>query len=252
MKINVNRVNTSHIKGNELQLIFFGDQHIGSKDSDMVAIKKQIEWIKNTKNTMAVLMGDTVNCALKRSVGAGSFDDTLNPEQQIDTAIEILTPIKDKIIGIHNGNHGSRMYNETSMSPEKMIAHAVGVPYLGDTCFHYIRLGKITYIVFTAHGSSGSITPGGSLNSCMKYANYANADIFAMGHTHSLADYSQVFYDVSLKDKTIITKKRHFILTGGYLKWKGSYAESKNYSPLKIGCAKATIKGDRFDIHVRV
>ena len=249
--MNVNRIDTKQIKGNELQVIFFGDQHIGSKDADMTAVNKQIEWLKKQKNVIVILMGDTVNCALRSSVGAGSFDDVMNPSEQMATATKLLTPIKDKIVGVHNGNHGNRVYNETSISPEKIIAQSLGVPYLGDTCFHHIRFGDQTYILFTAHGSSGSTTVGGALNACMSYGHFAVADLYAMGHTHKLASYAQVAYEVSKKDKQLLKKKRHFVLTGNYMMWKGSYAESKNYTPLKIGCAKATLRGDRHDIHVR-
>jgi len=248
----VNRIDVRHIKGKELDIHFFGDQHIGSKDCDIEAVEKYIEWLKNQKNAIVVLMGDTINSALKGSVGAGSYDDIMNPEQQIETAIEMFAPIADKIVGVHNGNHGNRIYNETTLSPEKIIAMGLGVPYLGDTCFHHLRFKDITYTLFTAHGSTGSGTVGGALTSCMKYANFAIADIYAMAHTHQLADHSVPVFSVSLKDKTIEKKKRHFVLTGGFMKWKGSYAESKNYAPLKIGAAKATVRGDRFDVHVRV
>jgi predicted phosphodiesterase len=251
IKIKVNRIEPKHIKGKELDILFFGDMHLGSKDCYLEKVKKQIEWIKNKKNVVVILMGDTVNCALKNSVGAGSYDDIVTPAKQIEQAVELFTPIKDKIYGLHNGNHGNRIYNETTISPEQIIAKSLGVPYLGDTCFHYLRFGSQTYILFTAHGSTGSSTVSGALNACMKYSRFVTADVYAMGHSHNLASISQVNYEISKKDKTIIEKKRHFILTGGYLKWVGSYAEHKNYSPLKIGSAKATIRGDRYDIHIR-
>jgi len=249
--MDVNRVEPKNIKGKELEILFFGDLHIGSKDCDMNAIKRQIAWIKNNPNVVVIMMGDTVNCALKHSPGAGSFDDDKNPSDQIDFAIELLTPIKNKIYGIHNGNHGNRIYNETTISPEKVIAKSLGVPYLGDTCFHYVRFKSQSYIIFSAHGSTAGTSITGSFNSCMKYAQYAHADIYAMGHTHQLGAQSQVHYMVDKQNKTLIKKKRDFILTGGYLNWKGSYAESKNYAPLRIGSAKVILSGDRFDIHVR-
>lgn len=251
ININVNRIEPKHTKGDELEIIFFGDQHIGSKDCDLKAVEDQIEWIRKKDNVIVIMMGDTINCALRKSVGAGSFDDVLNPEDQIELAVQMLAPIKDKIYGIHNGNHGMRIYNETTISPEKIIATSLGVPYLGDTCFHYLRFGNQTYILFTAHGSTGSTGVSGALNSCMKYSKFATADLYAMGHTHNLCSYTEVSYEVNKKDKVVQQKKRYYILTGGYMKWKGSYAESKNYSPLKIGSAKVTIRGDRYDIHCR-
>lgn len=249
--MSMTRIDTSKIKGKELDICFFGDQHIGSKDCDMDAIKKQIKWIKEQKNVLVIMMGDTINCGLRNSVGAGSFDDIMNPEEQIELAIELFTPIKDKIIGIHNGNHANRISNETTLVPEKIIARGIGVTYLGDTTFHHMRFGNQTYILFTAHGSTGAATIGGALNSCMKYGAFAHADVYAMGHTHNLASYTQEFLEVDKTNKQVITKKRQYILTGGYLKWEGSYAEMKNYIPLKIGCAKATFSGMKYDIHVR-
>ena len=44
--------------------------------------------------------------------GNGNFDDNMTPDEQIDFAIDLFAPIKDKICGIHNGNHGNRIYNE--------------------------------------------------------------------------------------------------------------------------------------------
>ena len=249
--MDVNRIEPKNIKGKELEILFFGDLHLGSKDCDIDAINKQIEWIKKNPSVAVIMMGDTINCGLKHSPGAGPFDDNMTPSEQIDYAIKLLTPIKNKIYGIHNGNHGNRIYNETTISPEQVISKALGVPYLGDTCFHYVRFKNQSYIIFSAHGSSSGTSISGSINSCMKYAQYANADVYAMGHTHQLGAQSQVHYMVDKQNKMLVKKKRDFILTGGYLKWKGSYAESKNYAPLRIGSAKLTLSSERFDIHVR-
>ena len=248
----VNRINCDDVKGITVDVLFFGDQHLGSKDCDMEEVIKMTSWIKKQKNLKVIMMGDTINCALKHSIGAGSFDDNMTPEEQINCAIDLFGPIADKIVGIHNGNHGNRMYNETTISPEKVIAKAIGVPYLGDSCFHHLRIGTQTYILHTAHGSTGSTTVAGALNSCMKYGVFAQADVYAMGHTHNLATYNQVYHEVNKKDKTLEKRKKVYVLTGGYLKWKGSYAESKGYSPLKIGCAKATFSGKEYDVHIRV
>ena len=79
-----------------------------------------------------------------------------------------------------------------------------------------------------------------------------NGKVCVTQNTHNLADYSQVYFEVSKKDKKVIKKKKHYILTGGFLNWKGSYAETKAYAPLQIGCAKATLSGKKYDVHIRV
>jgi len=248
----VNRIDTGKIKGDKLNVYFIGDFHVGSKDCNIDKIKEDIATIKGDKNALAIIMGDTCNCGLRNSVGAGSFDDLITPARQMEDVIEMLMPIKDKIVGVHNGNHSNRVYNETSLIPEKMIAKDLGVPYLGDTCFHHMRFKNQTYILFTAHGSTGSSSVGGSLNSCMKYRGFAQADLYAMGHTHNLSTYAQIVYEIDRKDKTLTQKKKHYLLSGGYLEWKGSYAEQKNYAPLKLGCAMATFNGKEYDIEVKI
>jgi len=247
----VNRVDTSKIKGNEMNLYFIGDFHIGSRDIDMRGIKRDIEKIKNDKRGLAILMGDTIDCALKHSVGAGAFDNNLTPEEQIETAIELLTPIKKKILGIHNGNHAYRIEKETTLSPEKIIATSLGVSYLGDTCFHHIRFKEQTYIVFTLHGTGDSATYTGALNKCIKQNDYNVSDIVAMAHTHQLGFSSTTYLSVNRKDKIMEERRRYNVLTGGYINWEGSYAEGR-YSPTRKGCAKAILNGKEFGITIEL
>ena len=168
----MNRLNTSDIKGNTLHLYLFGDQHIGYKYCDINLIKKDITIIKKDPKAKVILMGDMCDIGLKNSVGAGCFDNDINPEEQIDLAIELLRPIKNKIVGIHSGNHSERIKKETTLSPEKMIVNSLNVSYLGDTVFNHIRFKDQTYILFTAHGNSDSATITGALNRCMKYSDY--------------------------------------------------------------------------------
>ena len=247
----MNRVCTDKIKGKELNLYFIGDFHIGSRDVDMRKITRDIAKIKADKNALAILMGDTIDCALKHSVGAGAFDNNLTPEEQIETAVAVLSPIKNKILGIHNGNHAYRIEKETTLSPEKIIANSLGVPYLGDTCFHHVRFKDQTYIVFTMHGTGDIATYAGALNKCTKAGEYQFSDINAMGHSHQLGFSSNTYLTVNKKDKVIEEKRRYNILSGGYLDWAGSYAEGR-YSPTRKGCAKAVLNGKDFDIRIEL
>jgi len=247
----VNRIDTSSIKGNELNIYFIGDFHIGSRDIDMRKLSRDIEVIRKDKNGLAILMGDTIDCALKHSVGAGAFDNDLTPEEQIETAIALLTPIKKKIIGIHNGNHSYRIEKETTLSPEKIIAVALGVSFLGETCFHHIRFKDQTYVVYTMHGDGGATTYCGALTKLTKSNEYQFSDISAMGHCHQLGSSSITYLTVDKKDKTMVEKRRYNVLAGGYLNWEGSYAEGR-YSPTRKGCAKAVLNGKEFNIRIEL
>ena len=248
----INRVDTKDIKGDEMNIICFGDWHLGSLECNLKKINEQIEWIKqHKKNTRVVLMGDLMDIALRNSVGAGPYDNNMTPQEQVDTITEMLEPIKDVIIGAHTGNHEIRLYNETSVDIMKNICKGLGIPYLDSSALHHIRFGKNTYILYTTHGSTGSTSPAGKLGACTRLRDIAEADIYAMGHVHDLITYSQEYMKPSLKDKTLITRKRYFTTTGHYLSY-GGYAQAKNYAPGKSGCAKIILNAKKWDVHISI
>ncbi len=249
IKTKINRIDVSNVKGNELELIMFGDWHIGSRDCDLDKIKKDIEYIENKDNTRVVLMGDLLDSGLSNSPGAGTFDNDMTPEQQYYMVLDLLKPIKDKIISVLIGNHCQRLINITSLNLMKSLARELNTNYLGYSGFHYVRFGKQTYTLFTTHGSAGSTTPAGKMSSCLNLQNYINVDIYCMGHVHDTSCYEKEIFEVSLKDKMVEKNKKYFVLSGHYLKY-GGYAQQKHYAPGKTGNAKVILRGDRREVKV--
>lgn len=247
----VNRAIINNVKGSVLRLYAFGDQHIGSKDCNLDKVKEDIKKIREDKQAIVILMGDLINNSLRNSVGAGSYDDLINPNEQIDLAVKLLKPIKNKIIGIHTGNHCRRAYNETTLHPELLIAKELNISFLGDDCFTLLNFNEESYVIHSAHGSTGSSTVTGALNACLKYNTYINADVYLMGHSHYLANYRQQSYRVDKKNKILIETSKHFVLTGGYLNYSNSYAEQKSYIPVKLGCAVITFDTDKKTISIK-
>jgi len=247
----INRINTSKFKGKEMNVIFLGDCHLGAKEFDEEKLKKDIKWIKSQKNTVVVLMGDMINTGLKDSVGGGSFDDTIDPQQQLDKMYDLLLPIKSQIVGVHMGNHERRIYEKTSIDVVKNLSRQLGIPYLGSSVFNHIRFGNQTYIIYSTHGTSFSTTLGGKMNACIKLSNFIDADVYATGHVHDLSTYTQTCFRLSKKDKTLEKFKKYFILTGHYLSY-GGYAEEKLYSPGKLGFCMITLRGDQHQVRVHI
>ncbi len=244
-------VKEKNLKGNELLLIGLGDIHYGSTDCDVEKLYEMVDWIKNKPNARVVLMGDLIDIGLKDSVGAGTFDNDVDPENQILDIIQILEPIQDKIICLLGGNHEERIRMRTSIDINKLIANSLDTTYAGSTCFLKIMVGKQNYIIWAAHGSTGSLTPAGKLNSVMKYGTYVDADLYMMGHVHELMHHTTDYFRVSMKDKMIIKDKRHYVITGHFLKY-GGYAEQKNYAPGKNGVAKIILRKDKKGIYVSI
>ncbi len=227
----------------KIELIGFGDWHIGAKACDLEKIKQDIEWIRENKHARVILMGDMMDCGTKNSVGAGTFDNNMIPQEQFETVLNLLEPIKDKIYGIHMGNHEQRIMNETGVNITKMIAKSLGIRYLGYSAFSDIRINDIHYIIYSNHGSSGAKLPHTKIKRCLDMSNYADADIYMMGHVHALQSLSHNFKRVNLKNKKIDEEKKHFVLTGHYLNYEDSYGEMQQLIPSEKGFAKIRLDG---------
>ena len=86
----------------KVKIITLADLHIGDKDCDMDKVKELINKVKQ-KDYYCILNGDILDNAIMDSVG-NTYDETYNPIEQLEIAIELLKPIKDKILCITCGN----------------------------------------------------------------------------------------------------------------------------------------------------
>jgi len=248
--VGINVVNEKKLK--KIDLIGFGDWHYGENSCNREAIKKQIDWIKSNPYARVILMGDLLNCATRTSVGAGPYDENMNSQEQYEKVLELLQPIKDKIYGIHIGNHEQRIKNDTSLNLIKLLSKTLKVKYLGYAAFHKIKVGKINYTIYSTHGSSGATLPYTKIKKCISLSSSFDADVYLMGHVHSVQVLPMEYEKVDFKNKQVVRTKKYFVLTGHYLGYHDSYAEMKNILPDKQGCARVRLNGEKKDVHVSV
>jgi len=239
------------IKEDDIMLIGLGDVHYGSLDCNYEKVKETVNWIKRKPNARVILMGDLLDVGLKDSIGGGSFDNDSTPSAQIENMIELLMPIREKIWCMLTGNHEERIRQRTSIDISRLIANALDIPYCGTTTFIKVFFGGHNYTIFATHGSSGATTPVGKINTVVKYGSYIDADLFMMGHVHDLMHHVTDYFRISNKDKMIIKGKRHYVITGHFLKY-GGYAEAKGYIPGKTGVAKILLSKNKKSIYVSI
>ncbi|HWY33257.1 MAG TPA: hypothetical protein VNX68_01345, partial [Nitrosopumilaceae archaeon] len=101
--------------------------HIGEKNMNEQLFDEYLAWAKKEKCRI-VLGGDLINNGMvfgTKHIGS-IWDDKYTPQQQMDIAVEKLTPVKDQIDAIISGNHGGRTQKLTSIDPERWIAKALG------------------------------------------------------------------------------------------------------------------------------
>ena len=252
--IRLNRHTLQTKKGqNYAELLFLGDTHIGYPTSNIEKVKDMIDYVLR-KNIHVLLMGDIIEAGLKDSIGDSIYKQKLNPQEQIETAIELFEPLAKRklIIGIHEGNHENRITKLTGVDITKVMARILDINYLSFSCWSLLRVGKLKYSLYSTHGTSGSILEHTKLNSVVKLGKITSADCVAYGHTHGLASdvILRQYYD-GTKDR-IVEEKQYVVLTGSYLEWDTSYAQMKNYPISKVGSPKIKLFSDRKDIHFSI
>ena len=137
-----------------VELHTFADEHIGDEHCDLKRLMQRIEYVKNTPNAYCILNGDIIDNATKTSIG-DTYTQEFNPMAQLERAVEIFEPIKDKILCITHGNHENRTYKTEGINISRLIANQLGLAhrYTPTSAVLFIRLGEQTNGAKETNGS---------------------------------------------------------------------------------------------------
>ena len=195
----------------------------------------------------------------------------------VEHLYDFFQPIKHKCLGLLLGNHETKyigVNNQGSLHAGfclKMGQPNLGYSALIDLCFR--RTAKLKrprllpaqktpdneetsthYTVRFAlhHGFGGAITPGGKLNSLIKFQNSIEADVHMMGHVHDQKAQRTVRIGADRLCENLCHKESIGVITGAYLmtykQGSTSYGEQKGYSPCPLGAVRILIKPDKKEI----
>uniref|UniRef100_A0A6M3J859 Calcineurin-like phosphoesterase n=1 Tax=viral metagenome TaxID=1070528 RepID=A0A6M3J859_9ZZZZ len=257
----------------EFRLYALGDIHAGTIHCVEEYIQRKVREIKEDRNTYWIGMGDYAEWITPKDK---RFDpaqkviaDWVEPDNIAETQtkwlVNLLSPIKNKCVGLLYGNHEDsiRMYNHDNV--QKNLCERLGVDNLGYSCF--LRLffhrdnSKETHLVKGAftHGASGAVTEGAKLMALMRFMKAFESDIYGYAHVHdyipkalsrmTIPDSSRVGCDIQSKVTIGCTTGSWFrTYTQGVI---ASYGERKAYPPTEICCAKYIINPNtgELDVH---
>jgi len=253
------------IKDNVAYLYPIGDIHLGDKSftaKSMAKLKGYIKWIQNSRNSRVILMGDIFNVATRASKTSPFQQLSLKDEMKL--ALQLFKPIKNKILGVIDGNHENRAVDYMDYSPLIHFCDVLGLRYLQYSGVFKLGVGvnrcagssrtdqaKIIYIVYAHHTTGGGTTKGGRINRVAKLSEiFTNADIYLGAHNHDLITTPNEGWAVDRRTGNVKRFRQYFVDCGGYLDWNGSYAEQKMFPPLKIGSPKIRLDGKVKDVKV--
>ena len=227
-----------------IEIHVFADLHIGDAECDTDAIKQRIETVRSTPNAYCVLNGDIIDNASRSSIGDIETRQ-YNIMEQLNIAVDLFEPIKDKILCIVTGNHEYRAMKKEGIDLTQVLATALGCAdkYSPDCCLLSISHGhlgngapcrhperpKIT-TVFCTHGSGGGRKAGGKVNNMMQMAETVDADLYIHSHTHMPAVVKDSFLRVDHANRTFKIVDRTFVNNGATMDF-GGYGSMMGFQP---------------------
>jgi hypothetical protein len=129
-----------------------------------------------------------------------------------------------------------------------MACERLNVPYLGFSVMHKWRVGEQIYTAYSTHGSSGARLPHSKIKAALDLFRYAQTEIVLIGHLHSLNHMTSTYFVT--EGNNVVERERHAVITGSFLKYRGSYAEAKNLPPEKNGSPLISLYGNTHEIYV--
>ena len=166
------------------------DVHIGAQESDIDGFSRFVNKVAAEPDSYVVLVGDVINNGIRSSsCPTDIYDEALTPAAQVDKAVEILTPIADKILGAVGGNHEARSRKAVDLDPMYEIMCLLRKPELYRRNMAFIRI-VLTDSKASRNGTrdvySLLLVHGASEGKKRKFA-YAleGIDAIISGHTHN-------------------------------------------------------------------
>lgn len=222
-----------------------GDMHIGDAYASQSELKRIITTIKEMPNAYCILNGDIVNNATRGSV-SDVYAEQLSPMAQVMVALELLEPIKDKIISVTTGNHELRSYKDDGLDIMQFLCANLNIlpRYDREGCYIFLTTGKaegknskqdkkIVYGIYHTHGSGGGKRAGSTANQMEDMTNIVDADLYIRGHSHRPMAFPIDYYRAIFPNRKISKVTQYMVTTNAFLNW-GGYAEQKGFRPTPI------------------
>lgn len=188
--------------------------------------------VASEPDSYIVLCGDIINNGTRDSL-TNVYEETMPPSAQIEKAVELLSPVKDRILGAVGGNHEARSRKAVDLDPMYTIMCILGVQHLYRTNFAMLRLilrnGKTInrFALMLIHGKTE--------NKKRHFAySVEGVDAIISGHTHNgIVEKPARLVFTSRNNVTV--KPLVSMTATSWLSW-GGYAAAALYRPTAASC----------------
>lgn len=209
------------LKRNKLYIFPLSDLHLGSPNCDLEYFYYWEDVFNNTrtKHKIIYLLGDLIDM---QNLRIGAWEHELSADEQISTLIDLLKPYKKYINYMTTGNHEKRNKKDYNLDISKFISEILGVPYDKSDFFDKLHINNKDFTIYGRHGNAFSRRMELAEGGFIRDTNNIESDLCMCGHNHYL-DY---FNRPIRTEKGI--KRKHYVFSGHFLKYYGSYANERN------------------------
>lgn len=243
-----------------IEIYVIEDLHEGDPLFNKKEFIKLRDYIKDTENAFCILGGDLINNATKNSI-SDIYNEQLSPMQQINSLLDMLEPIKNKILAGVPGNHELRSFKESGIDIMALVMRELGISnrYAEEAYYIFLHFGEkiegrkapMCYTIYGTHGTGGGGTPGAKINKLVKMSNICYADLFVIGHAHEPIATGMNFFLPEYGNQVVKEKTMKFLMGNSFLNY-GGYGERAGYSPACRDIVKATLYNGKRKVRCEV
>lgn len=266
-------VRRSFTEGDVYRLYPWGDFHVVNSSCDMGALIDTRNAIKDDPMAMHLFMGDAAEFITEKDPrwSAGGVDPDIIPAGQqgrigdltVEWLSEFFSPIADKCIGYHDGNHEKAMNKHNSTNVSSRTIKLAGIdanlhtPGMAMTRIVFTDSSKhaCSLIVNSSHGNQTGRMDGAKINQMKQALAYFRCDIMLRGHSHSFFASPADWLEPNANHTKLVAKRGYVSHTGSFLRTyeqdQDSYAEDGDYPPTSIGCPIFEIRPSRDGVKIR-
>lgn len=166
-----------------VELLMITDVQFGHLACKVNRLKEFIDWVLAEPNRFVFLGGDMVDAATSISI-ASPYENTEEPQGQVFRLVELMMPIRHRILGYVGGNHERRSV-KTFGDLGHLIATFLKVPYSSGKQFVDINFGEHRSFKNSLwHGGTGSRTKGAKMQMLHRFMQQGDAQAYWVGHLH--------------------------------------------------------------------
>ena len=243
----------------DLHIHFIADVHLGAQEHLTSEWEQFCATVLEDPNAYIILGGDLINNATRQSV-SNVFEETMRPREQKRVMMEMLAPLKDRILCAVPGNHEGRSGKDADDDPIYDILCKLDLEdyYRENIAFVKIQMGNPeangeknpTYCLAVIHGGGGGIYTGAAVNRNERFGYVMDgADALLVGHSHKPLVTQPGKIMIDTRNNKISIKPFKVIVATSWLEY-GGYAMRKQLLPTSHAPQIITLHGNKKKITV--